>query len=51
MGKSYQTLALGLRGFTVDDYLVLYYPSDDGITIARIVSGYRDLESLFDDLA
>ncbi len=49
MGKSYKKLAPGLRGLTVNDYLILYYPSDDGITIARIVNGYRDLESLFDD--
>lgn len=51
MGKSYQKLASGLRGFTVNDYLILYYPNDDGITVARVVSGYRNLESLFDDLA
>lgn len=51
MGKSYEQLSSDLRGFTVDDYLVLYYPNDDGIVIARVVSGYRDLESLFDDLA
>lgn len=51
MGKRYQKLSPALRGFTVDGYLVLYYPNDDGIMIARVVSGYRDLETLFDDLA
>jgi len=51
MGKRYQKLSPALKGFTVDGYLVLYYPNDDGIMIARVVSGYRDLESLFDDLA
>jgi toxin ParE1/3/4 len=50
MGKSYGRLAPNLRGFIVDDYIIFYYPNEDGITIARIVSGYRDLESLFSDL-
>lgn len=47
MGKSYSRLAPNLRGFVVDDYIVFYYPREDGIDIARVVSGYRDLESLF----
>lgn len=47
MGKSYTRLAPNLRGFIVEDYIVFYYPREDGIDIARVVSGYRDLESLF----
>ena len=47
MGKSYSKLALNLRGFVVEDYIIFYYPREDGIDIARVVSGYRDLESLF----
>ena len=47
MGKSYSRLALNLRGFVVEDYIIFYYPREDGIDIARVVSGYRDLESLF----
>ena len=47
MGKSYSRLAPNLRGFIVEDYIVFYYPREDGIDIARVVSGYRDLESLF----
>ena len=49
MGKSYSKLTPNLRGFIVEDYIVFYYPKEDGINIARIVSGYRDLESLFLD--
>jgi toxin ParE1/3/4 len=49
MGKSYSKLEPNLRGFIVEDYIVFYYPSLDGINIARIVSGYRDLEDLFLD--
>jgi toxin ParE1/3/4 len=47
MGKTYPKLNPNLRGFVVDDYIVFYYPSSDGINIARVVSGYRDLEDLF----
>ncbi|MGL4879836.1 MAG: type II toxin-antitoxin system RelE/ParE family toxin [Waterburya sp.] len=47
MGKSYSKLSVNLRGFVVEDYVVFYYPREDGINIVRIVSGYRDLESLF----
>ena len=47
MGKSYEILSPGLRGFTFEDYIIFYYPRVDGIDVARVVSGYRDLESLF----
>lgn len=49
MGKSYSKLSPGLRGFIVDDYILFYYPREDGIDVARVVSGYRDLESLFSE--
>jgi toxin ParE1/3/4 len=49
MGKSYSRLEPNLRGFIVEDYIVFYYPTSDGINIARVVSGYRDLEDLFLD--
>lgn len=44
-----EDLHASLRGFVVDDYIVLYYPKEDGINITRVASGYRDLESLFSD--
>ncbi|QDL07944.1 type II toxin-antitoxin system RelE/ParE family toxin [Brasilonema octagenarum UFV-E1] len=47
MGKSYERLSPNLRGFSIEDYIVLYYPREDGIDIARVISGYRDLESMF----
>lgn len=49
LGKSYSQLAPNLRGANVEDYIILYYPRSDGIDVARIVSGYRDLEALFSD--
>ena len=47
MGKSYSKLAANLRGFIVEDYLIFYYPRENGIDIVRVVNGYRDFESLF----
>jgi toxin ParE1/3/4 len=47
MGKSYSRLQPNLGGFIVEDYIIFYYPTPDGINIARVVSGYRDLEDLF----
>ncbi|MEA5603357.1 hypothetical protein [Nostoc sp. UHCC 0252] len=32
-----------------DDYLIFYRPIADGIEVVRIVTGYRDLETLFLD--
>ena len=50
MGKSYEMLASNLRGFRVRDYLIFYYPRADGIDIARVLRGDRDLELLFSEL-
>lgn len=47
MGKSFSRLSPNLRGFVVENYIVFYYPREDGIDIVRVISGYRDLESLF----
>ena len=50
MGKSYELLANDLRGFFVDDYIIFYYPRQDGIDVVRIAYGKRDLESLFEEI-
>ncbi|MDJ0726383.1 MAG: type II toxin-antitoxin system RelE/ParE family toxin [Prochloraceae cyanobacterium] len=45
MGKAYDNISPGLRGFFVDGYLVLYYPRVDGIEgidIVEIVSEDSD---------
>jgi toxin ParE1/3/4 len=47
LGKSYEQLAPGLRGFTVDDYIIFYYPRVSGIDVARVINGSRDLGELF----
>jgi toxin ParE1/3/4 len=47
MGRRYDVLAKNLRGFPVGNYIIFYRPINKGISVERILSGYRDLESLF----
>ncbi|GAX38067.1 type II toxin-antitoxin system RelE/ParE family toxin [Nodularia sp. NIES-3585] len=47
MGRSYGNIKVDLRGIPLDGYVILYRVINSGIEIVRVVSGYRDLESLF----
>jgi toxin ParE1/3/4 len=47
LGRSRDELVVGLRSLPVGDYLVFYRPMRDGIEVARILSGYRDLDAIF----
>jgi toxin ParE1/3/4 len=47
MGRSYADIKDYLRGVPLDGYVILYRVTNIGIEILRVVSGYRDLESLF----
>ncbi len=47
MGRSRAQLAPELRSFPVGDYLIFYEPLPDGIQVIRVLSGYRDIDSLF----
>lgn len=49
MGRRRDELSPSLRSFPVEDYLIFYRPIEDGIEVVRVVSGYRDLDPLFDD--
>jgi toxin ParE1/3/4 len=48
IGKSYQDIEPSLRGVPIENYIILYRLIDNGIEIVRVVSGYRNLESLFE---
>ncbi len=48
MGRKRDELLTSLRSFPVDDYLIFYIQLEEEIEIARVVSGYRDLDALFD---
>lgn len=47
MGQSCDNFISGLRSFPVEDYLIFYRPIDDGVEVVRVISGYRDLETVF----
>ena len=48
MSKTYEDLIPGMRGFVVDDHLVFYVTIGDEIQVLRVISGYRDLRSVFE---
>jgi toxin ParE1/3/4 len=48
MGRSYDDVCSGLRGLTLEGYIILYRVLDDGIEIVRVANGRQDLRSLFD---
>jgi toxin ParE1/3/4 len=47
MGTSKDNLMPSLRSFPVGNYLIFYLPMDDGIEIIRVLSGMRDMDTLF----
>jgi toxin ParE1/3/4 len=49
MGRLHNDLGPGLRVFPVDDYLIFYRQSVEGIDVVRVLHGARDIESLFRD--
>jgi toxin ParE1/3/4 len=48
-GKDYSWIDSNLRGLIVDDYIIFYYPREEGISIARVIYGRRDLIVSFKD--
>jgi toxin ParE1/3/4 len=49
LGRRRDELAPSLRSFPFQVYLIVYRSVEDDIEIARIISGYRDLEALFSE--
>jgi len=47
IGRERSELLPGIRSLSVKRYLVFYRVTEDAIDVARIVSGYRDIASLF----
>ena len=47
MGRSYSDIKDYLRGISLNGYIIFYRVTDIGIEILRVVSGYRDYQSLF----
>lgn len=46
-GRARPELLPGLRSIPVGDYLIIYREIEDGVEIARVFHGARNLEALF----
>lgn len=49
MWRSFDYLAPSLRGFTIGNYIIFYRPIENGVEVDRVLSGYRDLDTLFSE--
>ncbi len=47
LGRPRNEILPGLRSLAMDSYLILYTVTESRVDILRVVSGYRDLTSLF----
>ncbi|WP_309744285.1 type II toxin-antitoxin system RelE/ParE family toxin [Chamaesiphon sp. OTE_20_metabat_361] len=47
MGASRDELMPRLRSFSVSNYLIFYFPLEDGIDVIRVLHGARDTEVIF----
>jgi toxin ParE1/3/4 len=47
LGVSREELKTDLRSQPVGNYLIFYFPPEDGIDIIRVLHGSRDMERLF----
>ncbi len=47
MGRAGPEFSANLRSFPIRNYLIFYRPIKNGVDIIRIISGARDIDSLF----
>jgi toxin ParE1/3/4 len=47
MGTRRDELKAGLRSQPVGNYLIFYFPLEDGIDIVRVLHGSRDVDAIF----
>ncbi|MEH1765838.1 MAG: type II toxin-antitoxin system RelE/ParE family toxin [Nostoc sp.] len=50
IGRSYANFDPSLRGIPLDSYIIFYRVFEDSVVIVRVISGYRDLKSIFTDV-
>lgn len=48
IGKSFFELGDGIRGKSIEKYLILYKVTKEGIEVFRIIHGARDLKKVWD---
>ncbi|MCA6590304.1 MAG: type II toxin-antitoxin system RelE/ParE family toxin [Pseudanabaena sp. M090S1SP1A06QC] len=47
IGRAYTEIDSSLRGIPLSGYIIFYRVNENLIEIVRVLSGYRDLDSLF----
>jgi len=47
LGESCDELIKGLRSFPVGNYIVFYFPIENGANIIRVIHGSRDTSAIF----
>lgn len=47
MGRIRNALALGLRSFPVEPYVIFYRAIKEGIAVVRVIHGSRDIDNIF----
>ncbi|MEH2452758.1 type II toxin-antitoxin system RelE/ParE family toxin [Nostoc sp.] len=50
IGRSYAKFNPSLEGIPLDSYIIFYKVFEDSVVIVPVVSGYRDLKSIFADV-
>jgi toxin ParE1/3/4 len=47
MGTARNELKVGLRCQPIGNYLIFYFPIEDGVDIVRVLHGSRNIERMF----
>lgn len=49
IGRNRPELFVNLRSLPHKNYVIFYFPSEDGVEIYRVLHGSRDIEEVFED--
>ena len=49
LGREQDNFILNLRSFPFKDYVIFYFPIENGVEIYRVMHGARDVDSVFED--
>jgi len=49
IGRAHDEHILNLRSFPYKDYVIFYFPNENGVEIYRVLHGARDIDSLFEE--
>ena len=49
IGRTHDEFIINLRSFPYKNYVIFYFPIENGVEIYRVLHGARDIEDLFED--